>query len=391
MSKALGTILGRPAGAAGAARATPLGFGLRARAVAGRRTQIDRAHGSASARGKRAGHAAVDWTESLALGTGLATLGATDDGRADARSGVGHRRHGFSQAGSPLGGSGAAIFGHAGQDGQLPGGGEPASGGSGRKYHPGLAALLAGKLDAGCRAARRRRYPRPSEVPDQVATGAGIDRRGAGLGFALWGGVGGRRLRGSHGIPCRTGDSPPSLCAGHSFHREGMDETAPAAESAGARTPVDGLSLRRAAAVRGAGSGGEGPGVEASALARRDQRLAGVPLLRWSRPARARFRRRRPAPPGGLAAAGMAARRASAHEIFSLRPAGKLHPAAAGAHRQKPLEDRTGLSATQGGTGAGPLRRPQLAGWHHHVTLVMLAHAFLTLEKLRSKKNFWVD
>jgi SRSO17 transposase len=31
------------------------------------------------------------------------------------------------------------------------------------------------------------------------------------------------------------------------------------------------------------------------------------------------------------------------------------------------------------------------AGWHHHVTLVMLAHAFLNLEKLRSKKNFWVD
>lgn len=31
------------------------------------------------------------------------------------------------------------------------------------------------------------------------------------------------------------------------------------------------------------------------------------------------------------------------------------------------------------------------AGWHHHVTLAMLAHAFLTLETLRSKKNFWVD
>jgi len=30
-------------------------------------------------------------------------------------------------------------------------------------------------------------------------------------------------------------------------------------------------------------------------------------------------------------------------------------------------------------------------GWHHHATLVMLAHAFLTLETLRSKKNFWVD
>ncbi|HLE04178.1 MAG TPA: IS701 family transposase [Anaerolineales bacterium] len=31
------------------------------------------------------------------------------------------------------------------------------------------------------------------------------------------------------------------------------------------------------------------------------------------------------------------------------------------------------------------------AGWHHHVTLVMLAHAFLTLETLRGKKNFWLD
>ena len=30
-------------------------------------------------------------------------------------------------------------------------------------------------------------------------------------------------------------------------------------------------------------------------------------------------------------------------------------------------------------------------GWHHHVTMVMLAHAFLTLETLRSKKNYWVD
>ena len=30
-------------------------------------------------------------------------------------------------------------------------------------------------------------------------------------------------------------------------------------------------------------------------------------------------------------------------------------------------------------------------GWHHHVTLVMLAHSFLTLETLRNKKNFWLD
>jgi SRSO17 transposase len=30
-------------------------------------------------------------------------------------------------------------------------------------------------------------------------------------------------------------------------------------------------------------------------------------------------------------------------------------------------------------------------GWHHHVTLVMLAYSFLTLETLRNKKNFWLD
>ncbi len=30
-------------------------------------------------------------------------------------------------------------------------------------------------------------------------------------------------------------------------------------------------------------------------------------------------------------------------------------------------------------------------GWHHHVTLCMIAFNFLVLERLRSKKNFWVD
>lgn len=30
-------------------------------------------------------------------------------------------------------------------------------------------------------------------------------------------------------------------------------------------------------------------------------------------------------------------------------------------------------------------------GWHHHVTLATLAYAFLTLEKMGKKKNFWVD
>jgi len=30
-------------------------------------------------------------------------------------------------------------------------------------------------------------------------------------------------------------------------------------------------------------------------------------------------------------------------------------------------------------------------GWHHHVTLVTLAYAFLVLERMGNKKNFWID
>jgi len=45
------------------------------------------------------------------------------------------------------------------------------------------------------------------------------------------------------------------------------------------------------------------------------------------------------------------------------------------------LKDELGLDHYEG-------RRWQ--GWHHHVTLTMLAFAFLALERLRAKKNFWV-
>jgi hypothetical protein len=37
----------------------------------------------------------------------------------------------------------------------------------------------------------------------------------------------------------------------------------------------------------------------------------------------------------------------------------------------------------KGALGAGPLRGRGFGGWHHHVTLVLVAHGFLTLERLR--------
>ncbi|MFZ5596751.1 MAG: hypothetical protein ACOY31_07030, partial [Bacillota bacterium] len=30
-------------------------------------------------------------------------------------------------------------------------------------------------------------------------------------------------------------------------------------------------------------------------------------------------------------------------------------------------------------------------GWHHHVTMTMIAFGFLTSEMIRLKKNYWVN
>ncbi len=46
------------------------------------------------------------------------------------------------------------------------------------------------------------------------------------------------------------------------------------------------------------------------------------------------------------------------------------------------LKDQLGLDHFEGRSWTG---------WHHHVTMTMMAFDFLTLETLRAKKNFWVD
>jgi SRSO17 transposase len=30
-------------------------------------------------------------------------------------------------------------------------------------------------------------------------------------------------------------------------------------------------------------------------------------------------------------------------------------------------------------------------GWHHHVSLVILAYSFFVLERMGTNKNFWID
>ena len=80
--------------------------------------------------------------------------------------------------------------------------------------------------------------------------------------------------------------------------------------------------------------------------------------------------------------------RGRACAVLALQPARDTPLPVARAHREAPLAHRERLPRDETGPGPGPLRRPHLAGWHHHVTLVSVAHAFCTLQRLaRSPKE----
>src|SRR5260370_40131345 len=69
-----------------------------------------------------------------------------------------------------------------------------------------------------------------------------------------------------------------------------------------------------------------------------------------------------------MAVGGMAGVGERTHQILLLRLARNLHPSSPGALGQVSLEDRAGLSATEGRTWPGSLRRAQLdrlAPSHH--------------------------
>ena len=44
-----------------------------------------------------------------------------------------------------------------------------------------------------------------------------------------------------------------------------------------------------------------------------------------------------------------------------------------------------------GHTGLDHFEGRHWLGWHHHVTLVSMAYAFLSSEQARIKKHFWVE
>ena len=271
------------------------GVGLCARPVVGRRAQIDRADGGAPARGKRAGDAAVDRTESLALGAGMAALGkrmtaelspircGSSTTRAFAKQGhhsVGVERQYSGTLGKTANCQVAVSLHHVGeQESTILGW---------RLYLPeSWAQDRQRRAEAGI----------PAEVKFQTKwqLALDIDRRGAG-----W------------GLPCGvvlatppTGKSP-NFATGWRLATFLMPWASPSTLGVWTKPPRRGSSTSLGVEERPAdvftttassgrcrcGRWPERPGVEASALARRHERLAGVALRGVPRPALARIRPR---------------------------------------------------------------------------------------------------
>src|SRR5882724_7012667 len=120
------------------------------------------------------------------------------------------------------------------------------------------------------------------------------------------------------------------------------------------------MGLRGATAEFGKRRGVEGQGLEKDSLAGRVEGLAGVTIHGGAGATLPRLRPWAAATPGNLAAGGVARGRKGTDEILLLRPAGELHLAPVGAHRQMPVEDRTRLPPTQGRARLGSLRRKKL-------------------------------
>src|SRR3972149_6933643 len=89
--------------------------------------------------------------------------------------------------------------------------------------------------------------------------------------------------------------------------------------------------------------------------------MVGVALLGNSRAAIASLSGRQSAGQGGMVIGGVAGVGKGAAQVLPLRPSRCILLATYRTARQMPVEDRAGLSPTQGRTRSGSLRRPQLA------------------------------
>jgi hypothetical protein len=220
---------------------------------------------------------------------------------------------------------------------------------------------------------RREEAGIPPDVKFQTKWQLGLDIidqvRGWGLADRDRGGRCG--VRGCDRVSRRAGNSRPCLYRGNLLELGSMDRAADgggSSTSLGSRCPGHAPRLWQAASDVGARGGSESKRVEGRSLAARHEGMVGVALRGDAGTAIAWIRPRGTATQKIMVAGGMARVRERTHQILLLRLARKLYPSPVGAFGEVSMEDRAGLSATEGRTWTGSLRRTQLdrlASSHH--------------------------
>jgi hypothetical protein len=87
----------------------------------------------------------------------------------------------------------------------------------------------------------------------------------------------------------------------------------------------------------------------------------------------------------------MAARGGRVRKILVFQIAGKHRFAGIGLWGQNPLVRGQNYQQLKDELGLDHFEGRSWNGWHRHLTLTMMAFAFLVLEGFRAKKNFWKD
>jgi SRSO17 transposase len=140
------------------------------------------------------------------------------------------------------------------------------------------------------------------------------------------------------------------------------------------------------------GPGRRATGVRRAHLAAWQQEPAAVPLPGHAGPPGRDHPTPTGSPPqrrgaaGALAAGRMAHRQARAGQVLAVEPARHDPDRGAGPARQAALAVEQDYRELKGALGLDHFEGRSLPGWHHHVTLVGVAHGFLTLERLRRPK-----
>src|SRR6266487_2503415 len=283
------------------------------------------------------------------------------------------------------------VLRDAGQGGQLPGRRVGPRHHRPGKLPAGLAAVPARGVGRRRRAAPQGPRARPRAPPAQVAAGPGAAGRAGRLGPSGAGGAGRRRLRRGQPVPAWPGAARAGLPgAGPRHHQRLPPGCGPRGRAVCGPWPPAGGALPPAALVAAAAGTGRGrAGGPHGRLAPRRRRPTAALPVRGAAGAPGRVRLRRATRGGELAV----------RSLVAEWPDGEPEPVAywlASLPESTPLERLVGLAKLRwrvehdyrelkDALGLDHFEGRSFKGWHHHVTLVSAAHAFVTLQRLDPK------